>query len=249
MMIVLFFALTTRTGELTIANISYVGKYFSVLIRSILLAGLVTLITLIIAYPFSYILSRMSSKTSRFVMLLAVLPMWVNFLLRTHAWLTILEKNGLLNRSLGFVGLNSLNIINTRVAVAIAMVYNYLPFMILPLFSTVKKINNSVIEAAQDLGAGSFLVFFKVIFPLSMPGVTSGINMVFVPAVSTFIISRMLGGSDNFLIGDLIDMQFLGGVYNPNVGAAISLILMVLTLLCMSILNQFGADDVEKDLV
>lgn len=249
MLIVLFFALTTKTGDFTIANISYVGKYFSVLIRSILLAAVVTLITLIIAYPFAYILSRMSPKTSRFILLLVILPMWLNFLLRIYAWLAILEKNGLLNRFLLFVGLHKLNIINTKIAVAIAMIYNYLPFMILPLVSTISKIDNGVIEAAQDLGANSFLVFRKIISPLSMPGVTSGINMVFVPAVSTFIISRMLGGGSNLLIGDLIDMQFLGSVYNPHVGAAISLILMILTLLCMSLLNQFGEENVEGKIV
>ncbi|GHV31170.1 spermidine/putrescine ABC transporter permease [Clostridia bacterium] len=249
LMIVLFFALTTKNGEITIENISNVGQYFSVVIKSILLAGVVTLASLLIAYPFSYILSRMKYKTGYFILLIALLPMWVNFLLRAYAWVTILEKNGLFNRVLSFFCSWKLDIINTKAAVAIGMIYNYLPFMALALFSAMRKINSGMIEAAQDLGAGSFGVFRKVVLPLSMPGVISGVNMVFVPAVSTFIISRMLGGGNNMLIGDLIDMQFLGNAYNPHVGAAISLVLMILTLLCMSLMNQFGSEDMEGKLI
>ena len=175
--------------------------------------------------------------------MLVMLPMWMNFLLRTYAWMTLLEDNGIINTALATLGLPKLHMINTSGAVVLGMVYNYIPYMILPLYSALAKMDHSVIEAAQDLGANQRRVFTKVIFPLSMPGVISGITMVFVPAVSTFIISKMLGGGSNLLIGDLIDMQFLGSAYNPNLGSAISLVLMVLILICMGIMNQF--DDGE----
>ena len=169
----------------------------------------------------------------------------MNFLLRTYAWMTLLEKNGLINKLLGLIGLGPFNMINTQGAVVLGMIYNYLPFMVMPLYSVMTKIDDRTIEAAQDLGANSFQVLCRVIMPLSMPGVASGITMVFVPSVSTFIISRMLGGGTNMLIGDLIDLQFLGNAYNPNLGAAISLVLMVFIFLCMSITNQLDNEDME----
>jgi spermidine/putrescine transport system permease protein len=169
----------------------------------------------------------------------------MNFLLRTYAWMTLLEDNGIINTFLASIGLPKLQLINTQGAVVLGMVYNYIPYMILPLYSVLTKIDPSVIEAAQDLGANRFSVFTRVIFPMSMPGMISGVTMVFVPAVSTFIISKMLGGGANLLIGDLIDMQFLGSAYNPNLGSAISLVLMVLILICMGIMNQF--DDGENN--
>ena len=168
-----------------------------------------------------------------------MLPMWMNFLLRTYAWMTLLEDSGIINHVLNFFGLPSAHMINTQGAVVLGMVYNYIPYMILPLYSVLTKIDRNVIEAAQDLGADRRKVFLRVTFPMSMPGVISGVTMVFVPAVSTFIISKMLGGGSNLLIGDLIDMQFLGSAYNPNLGSAISLVLMVLILICMGIMNQF----------
>ena len=168
--------------------------------------------------------------------------MWMNFLLRTYAWMTLLEDNGMINNFLAALGLPRLHMINTAGAVVFGMVYDYLPFMILPLYTVLIKIDRSVIEAAQDLGANSCKVFLKVTIPMSMPGIISGITMVFVPAVSTFIISKMLGGGSNLLIGDLIDMQFLGNAYNPYLGSAISLVLMVLILICMGIMNQFDEE-------
>ena len=177
------------------------------------------------------------------MVMLVMLPMWMNFLLRTYAWMTLLEDNGLINSALAAIGLPRVHMINTAGAVVLGMVYNYIPYMILPLYSVLTKIDRSVIEAAQDLGAGSMQVFLKVVVPLSMPGIISGVTMVFVPAVSTFIISKMLGGGGNLLIGDLIDMQFLGSAYNPNLGSAVSLVLMVIILICMGIMNQF--DDGE----
>ena len=169
----------------------------------------------------------------------------MNFLLRTYAWMTLLENTGIINRLLVMIGIGPFAMINTQGAVVLGMVYNYLPFMILPLYSNMTKIENRLIEAAQDLGAPSRKVFSEVVWPLSLPGVMTGITMVFVPAVSTFIISRMLGGGSNMMIGDLIELQFLGNAYNPNLGAAISLGLMIFILLCMSMLNQFNEEDKE----
>ncbi|MEG2843672.1 MAG: ABC transporter permease, partial [Ruthenibacterium sp.] len=163
-----------------------------------------------------------------------MLPMWMNFLLRTYAWRSLLENGGLINRFLGIFGIGPFQMINTAGAVVLGMVYNYLPYMILPLYTIMVKIDTSVIEAAQDLGANTFQVLRKVLIPLSMDGITTGITMVFVPSISTFIISRMLGGGSNLLIGDLIEMQFLGNSYNYNLGSAMSLVLMVIVLLCMS---------------
>jgi spermidine/putrescine transport system permease protein len=227
----------------TIDNISQVGKFAPVLLRSINLAAIATVICLLICYPISYIISRGSGSYQRTLLMLVMLPMWMNFLLRTYAWMTLLEKNGIINRFFGLFGIGPFNMINTGGAVVLGMVYNYMPFMILPLYSIMTKIDSTAIEAARDLGADALHVFTRIILPLSMPGVKTGITMVFVPAVSTFIISRMLGGGANLLIGDLIDLQFLGNAYNPNLGAAISLFLMVIILLCMSIFNQFGNEE------
>ena len=172
-----------------------------------------------------------------------MLPMWMNFLLRTYAWMTLLGNNGIINTFLGFFGLGPFKMLNTQGAVVLGMVYNYLPYMILPLYSVMVKIDKMLLEAAQDLGCNGKKVLLKVVLPLSLPGVMSGITMVFVPAISTFIISRMLGGGSNILIGDLIEMQFLGNSYNPNLGAGISLVLMVIILLIMTIMNQFDNDE------
>jgi spermidine/putrescine transport system permease protein len=169
----------------------------------------------------------------------------MNFLLRTYAWMSLLERNGLINKFFAMFGMGPFNMINTNGAVILGMVYNYLPFMILPLYSTMVKIDHSLIEAAQDLGGNLYNVLTKVLIPLSIPGITTGITMVFVPACSTFVISKMLGGDSAFMIGDLIDMQFLGNSYNPHLGSAMSLVLMVLVLLCMSVTNGFADDDSE----
>ena len=245
LLLVGFYAITTPDGTLTIRYISQVGEYTPVLVRSVWLAGIATGICLLIAYPLAFIISRQSGVGQRTMVMLIMLPMWMNFLLRTYAWMTILEKNGIINRFLANFGIAPLDMINTQGAVVLGMVYNYLPFMILPLYSIMTKIPASLIEAAQDLGCNWKQVLARVLFPLTVPGISTGIIMVFVPSVSTFIISRMLGGGGNLLIGDLIDLQFLGNAYNPHLGAAISLVLMVLILLCMSITNQFGDEDKE----
>ena len=173
-------------------------------------------------------------------MLFIMLPMWMNFLLRTYAWMSILENHGFLNQLLALVGLGPLHIINTDAAVILGMVYNFLPFMILPIFSVIEKLDRRYIEAAQDLGAGSLQVFRRVIFPLSVPGVISGVMMVFIPSISTFAISKLLGGGMSFLLGDLIEMQFLGSAYNPHLGSAISLMMLLLVIIAMVVMNRFG---------
>ncbi len=243
LLMVVYFAFTNDSGEFTIEYISDVGQYANIFMRSIWLAIIATVICLVVAYPLAYLLSRMSKHTQGTMLMIVMLPMWMNFLLRTYAWMTLLGNNGIINQLLGMIGLGPFKLINTEGAVVLGMVYNYLPFMILPLYSVMVKIDKSVIEAANDLGCNSIHTLFRVIFPLSLPGVTSGITMVFVPAISTFIISRMLGGGSNLLIGDLIEMQFLGNSYNPHLGAAISMVLMVIILVIMTVMNQFSPDD------
>lgn len=243
LIMVAYFAFTTDTGEFTLDNLAAVSQYSNIFIRSIWLAAISTVICLIIAYPLAVILARTDKSYQSTVLMIVMLPMWMNFLLRTYAWMTLLGNNGIINNFLTFVGIGPQKLLNTQGAIVLGMVYNYLPYMILPLYTVIEKIDNRVIEAAQDLGCNSAKTMIKVIIPLSMPGIMSGITMVFVPAISTFIISRMLGGGSNLLIGDLIEMQFLGNSYNPNLGAAISLVLMVIILLIMTILNQFDEDD------
>lgn len=244
MILVVIFAFTDKSGHFTLQNIMEVGQYSNVFLRSIWLGALATVISLALGYPLAYIISHINVRRQSVMIMLVMLPMWMNFLLRTYAWMTLLEDNGIINNMLASMGFGRLHLINTQGAVVLGMVYNYIPYMILPLYSVLTKIDVSVIEAAQDLGASRRRVFSRVIFPMSMPGIISGVTMVFVPAVSTFIISKMLGGGGNLLIGDLIDMQFLGSAYNPNLGSAISLVLMVLILICMGIMNQF--DDGES---
>ncbi|MGN0593332.1 MAG: ABC transporter permease [Ruminococcus sp.] len=243
LIMVAFFAFTNDDGSVTIQHISDVGQYANIFIRSIWLALIATALCLVLAYPIAFILSRMEKHKRGTMLMLVMLPMWMNFLLRTYAWMTLLGNNGLINQLLGLIGLGPFKLINTSGAVVLGMVYNYLPFMILPLYSVMEKIDKSMIEAASDLGCNSKGVLFRVIVPLSLPGIMSGITMVFVPAISTFIISRMLGGGSNLLIGDLIEMQFLGNSYNPHLGAAISLVLMVIVLVIMTVMNQFSPDD------
>ena len=250
--IVVYYALTDSTGSFTLDNLVTVSGYGSVFARSLLLALISTVICLIIAFPVGYFLSRLRVNKQHIMLMLVMLPMWMNFLLRTYSWMTILENNGLLNQLFQKIGLISLYnhifgtnleyfpMMNTQGAVVLGMVYNYLPFMILPIYSVIIKLDHSLLEAARDLGAGSLTVFRRVILPLSLPGVVSGITMVFVPSVSTFAISRMLGGGTELLLGDLIERQFLGGAYNPQLGAAISLVMMIIVLVCMLVMNRFG---------
>lgn len=249
LLMVAYFAFTDGDGGFTLEYVADVAQYSNIFVRSIWLAAIATVICLVIAYPLAFILSRMDFKVQSTMIMIVVLPMWMNFLLRTYAWMTLLGNEGIINTVLGYIGLGPFKMLNTRGAVVLGMVYDYLPYMILPIYTVMVKIDKSVLEAAQDLGCNSVKSVFKVVLPLSLPGVMSGITMVFVPAISTFIISRMLGGGSNLLIGDLIEMQFLGNSYNPNLGAGISLVLMVIILLIMTLMNQFDVDDDDRVLV
>ena len=245
--LVIYFSLTNVDGKFTFENLKNIGEYTPVFLSSIKLSAISTVICLLLGYPFAYIISKVKAKKQMVFMIFIMLPMWINFLLRTYAWMTLLENNGIINKLLGLIGIGPVHMINTQGAVVLGMVYNFLPYMIIPIFNQMTKIDKSVIEAAQDLGANGAKVISKVIFPLSMPGIVSGITMVFVPAVSTFIISTMLGGGSNMMIGDLIELQFLGGSYDPNLGSALSLVLMVLILISMGIMNEF--DSGEEDMI
>lgn len=240
--LVIVFSFTSPLGEFTLENMINVGKYSTVFLRSVILGIISTVVCLFLGYPMAYFISKINIKHQSVIIMLLMIPMWTSFLLRTYAWMTILEYNGLLNKLLTFMGLSKINMINTPGAIVLGMVYNFLPYMILPIYTILSKIDNKVIEAAQDLGANNFKVFKKVVFPMSLPGVVSGFTMVFVPSVSTFIISKMLGGGSIFVIGDLIEMQFLGNTYNPHLGSAISLVLMVIIMITMGIMNVLDED-------
>ena len=249
---VVIYAFSASVGGFTLDNFAKMGTYTVVFTRSFKLALIATAICVLIGYPVSYKMSKEGPRFQRLAMVLIMLPMWMNFLLRTYSWMAILENNGLLNqlfRKIGLIALynnifgtdiNFFRMINTQGAVVLGMVYNYLPFMILPIYSVIVKLDHSLIEAARDLGANSVQVFRRVILPLSLPGVLSGITMVFVPSVSTFAISKMLGGGTEMLLGDLIEQQYMGGAYNPYLGAAISLVMMVIVVICMVVMNRFG---------
>ena len=236
----------TNASQITAENFTRMGVYLSVFLRSFWLALLATLVCFLIGYPVSYWMAKEGPRFQRLAMALIMLPMWMNFLLRTYSWMSILENNGLLNQLLRATGLldllgaDHIQMIGTPGAVVLGMVYNYLPFMILPIYSVIVKLDGSLLEAARDLGADSARVFLKVIFPLSLPGILSGVTMVFVPSVSTFAISNLLGGGNQLMLGDLIELQFLGGAYNPHLGAAISMVMMVIVVVCMVVMNHFG---------
>ena len=239
-LIITLYAFTTDDGGFTLSNFQDMAQYTSAFGRSFLLAAIATVVGLLIGYPLAYLLARESGWLHRMANMLIMLPMWMNFLLRTYSWKFLLERHGLINTLLGLLGLGPFQMIDTQGAIVLGMVYNFLPYMVLPIFSVIEKIDPKVIEAAQDLGADSITVFRRVILPLSLPGVLSGITMVFVPSVSTFAISRLLGGSKTLLLGNLIDMQFLGSAYNPHLGSAISLVMMVIVMVCMAVMNHFG---------
>ena len=228
--LVIVFAFTDTSGNFTFDNFSSIVDLGRIFLRSFWLALLSSVICLLLGYPVAYTLSRMRRRRQGLVLMLLIL---------------LIDTNGLINQLLQSLSLPTIKIINTQFAVLIGMVYNYLPFMILPIYSILIKIERNVVEAAEDLGANPFQVFRKVTLPLSMPGVMSGIIMVFVPAVSTFIISKMLGGGMFMLIGDYIEMQFLGNTYNPGVGSAISLILMVIILISLFFMR--GMDEETKE--
>ena len=241
--VVCYYALTDPdTGALSLSNLRDLGMYLPVLGNSIWYSLVSALICLLLGYPVAYYIAHRSETMQKILYMLVMLPMCMSFLLRTLAWVGILEDTGLINTLLGKLGIGQLHMIGTSGAVILGMVYNYLPYMILPLYSILVKIDPRLIEAAEDLGCTPRQVFSKVILPLSMPGILSGMTMVFVPAVSTFYISQKLGGTDTVLIGDVIERMFKQG-NNPNLGAALSLVLMVLVFVCTGIMNRFGGDE------
>ena len=257
-LLVVVYAFTTSgetaadIGGFTLDNFSRMGTYTVIFARSFQLALVATLVCLLLGYPLAYVMAKEGPGFQRVAMVIIMLPMWVNFLLRTYAWMAILENNGILNNFFEAIGLFDLinglfgtdisffPMIRTQGAVVLGMVYNYLPFMVLPIYSVIIKLDHSLVEAARDLGASSAGVFRRVTLPLSLPGVLSGVTMVFVPSVSTFAISRMMGGNNQMLLGNLIEQQFLGGAYNPHLGSAIALVMMIIVVACMWIMNRFG---------
>ncbi len=247
--IVVYYAFTTRSGEFSFANLSEIGRYIDVLLTSLLFGIAATLLCLILGYPIAYSISRAKGMKQQTMVMLIMIPQWMNFLIRTYAWMTLLEDTGLINTILGFFGLDPLHMINTDGAILLGLVYTFLPYMILPLYSVMTKIDSRVIEAAQDLGASGIHVFTRVILPLSIPGIISGITMVFVPSLSAFFISELLGGGKTMLIGNIIEAKFLGQAVNFNVGSMLSLVLMVLVLICMFFMNKFGDEDGSGALV
>lgn len=249
LLLVLFFALTTGdsqnfgTFQFSLANFQrfFEPVYLKVMARSINLAFTSTVITLILGYPIAYIISKETPRKRNTMILAFVIPMWMNFLLRTYAWLTLLGKNGLINILITKLGFQPLNLIYNDKAVLLGMVYNFLPFMVFPIFSVLAKIDKHLIEAAEDLGANRVKTFLKVTFPLSIPGIVTGITMVFIPAVSTFIISSLLGGNKTNLIGNVIEQQFIY-VGDWHFGSAMSIILMIFILIVMALSSKFDKD-------
>ena len=247
LMLIVFYGVTKTTDEGLVFTLEHFKRFFEpiymmVLLRSLYLALICTVICLLLGYPLSMILASKEYRHKKVLVLLMVIPMWMNFLLRTYAWLTLLEKNGVINNFIAFIGLPKMELLYNQGAVVLGMVYNFLPFMVLPIYSVLIKIDKSIIEAAEDLGANSRIVFRKVIFPLSLPGILSGITMVFMPAVTTFVISRLLGGGQFTLIGNLIEQQF---IYTGEwgFGSALSIIMMILILFSMGIMSRYEKEN------
>ena len=241
--VVAYYALTDpATGAFTLDNLRKLHLYLPTLGISVGYSVIAAMICLILGYPVAYYIAHRTPLTQKILYMLTMLPMCMSFLLRTLAWVGILETNGIVNSLLAKLGLPAMELIGTPGAVILGMVYNYLPYMILPLYAIIVKIDHRLIEAAEDLGCNGRQVFARVVLPLSTPGILSGLTMVFVPAVSTFYISQKLGGTETMLIGDVIERQFKSA-NNPNLGAALSLVLMLLVLVCTGIMNRFGADE------
>ena len=246
LIMVVYYSLTGADGSFTLENLKQIPKYSDTFMLSIWLGLLATAISLVLAYPLAYFISQSKFNVQQTMIMLVMLPMWMNFLLRTYSWMTILENNGIINTILTSIGMQPLKLINTRGAVVLGMVYDFIPYMILPIYSVMVKLDHSLIEACEDLGGNRIDVFRRVILPNSVSGVISGVTMVFVPSVSTFYISQKLGGTNTLLIGDVIESQFMTS-NNYHMGAALSLILMVMILICLAVMNRFsGEDDIEQ---
>ena len=244
-----YYALTdVETGAFTLSNLKELWSYMPVLGQSIGYSLVSALICLLLGYPVAYYIAQRKPITQKFLYMLVMLPMCMSFLLRTLAWVGLLQDTGIINGLFALIGLGPFKLIRTPAAVVLGMVYNYLPYMILPLYATIVKIDHRLVEAAEDLGCNGIQVFAKVVLPLSVPGILSGITMVFVPAVSTFYISQKLGGTDTVLIGDVIERMFKQAD-NPNLGAALSLVLMLLVFVCTGIMNRFAGDNEEGGVI
>ncbi|MCI6867371.1 MAG: ABC transporter permease [Lachnospiraceae bacterium] len=241
--IIVYYGLTDADGGFTLNNIAQMGtpENIKALVYALVLSLISTIICLIMAYPLAMILCNLNFNANGLIVMIFIVPMWMNFLLRTLAWQTLLEKNGVINMILNALHLPTLNIINTPYAIVLGMVYNFLPFMLLPIYNSLIKIDKNVINAARDLGANGFQTFIRITFPLSLPGVISGITMVFVPALTTFVISDLLGGAKILLIGNVIEQKFKQGS-NWNVGSGLSLVLMVFILISMAIMRKYDKD-------
>lgn len=241
--VVAYYAFTNNAGEFTLGNLANAATYWPTFLRSVWYALAACVICLIIGYPVAYVIAQTGARTQRVLYLLVTLPMCMSFLLRTLAWVALLRDTGIINSFLGSIfGIGPLPLIRNGGSVIMGMVYNYLPYMIMPLYTVIVKLDPRLIEAAQDLGCDNVQTFRRVILPLSVPGIVSGITMVFVPAVSTFYITQQLGGTDNMMIGDIIERQFKG-IVNQNLGAAMSLILMVLVFISIGLMNKFTGDE------
>ena len=238
--LIVFYGLTDRSGAFTLANVISIGsaEHAKALWLSLGLSFISTLLCLILAYPLALVLRSRGMGQGSFIVFIFILPMWMNFLLRTLAWQTLLEKNGVINGILSSLHLPTQSLINTPGAIILGMVYNFLPFMVLPIYNVLSKIDDSVINAARDLGANSFQVLLRILMPLSIPGVVSGITMVFVPALTTFVISNILGGSKILLIGNVIEQEFTRGS-NWNLGSGLSLVLMIFILISMALIAKY----------
>lgn len=245
LLMMIYYTFTDSTGVFTLANITTLGKYKKAFGLSILYAFFATIITFFIAYPLAYFMTKMKVSSQRVILMLVIFPMWMNFLIRTYSWISILANTGLINSFLGKLGLAPLKLINTPGAVILGMVYDFLPYMVLPIYTAMTKIDRSLLEAAEDLGCNRLKTLTKVIFPLTLPGVISGITMVFVPSVSTFYITQKLGGNKTMFIGDAIEYLFNLGPDFYNIASAISLVLMLLILLCLAVMNRYSDGDEE----
>lgn len=240
---VFYYGLTDKTGAFTFDNIISIAtaEHSKALWLSLLLSFISTVICLLLGYPLASILAKLGKNKNSLIVFIFILPMWMNFLLRTLAWQTLLEKTGVINSVLQFLHLPTLNIINTAYAIVLGMVYNFLPFMVLPLYNSLTKIDPNVINAARDLGANGLQTFIRITLPLSIPGIISGITMVFVPALTTFVISSLLGGSKILLIGNVIEQQFTQAS-NWNLGSGLSIVLMLFIIINMVVTSLFDKD-------
>lgn len=249
LLLIVFFSFTSKVNGSFVFSFENFQRlfepiYFTVFVRSIWLAVLSTILCLILGYPIAYIISKMPIKKRNILILLFILPMWMNFLLRTYAWMAILGRDGLINTLLGYIGIGPIKMLYTDGAILLGMVYNFLPFMVIPIYTVLIKIDKSLVNAAYDLGANKAQAFRKVILPLSIPGIISGITMVFMPAVSNFVIPNLLGGGKFMLVGNLIEQQFTT-IGNWNFGSALSIFMMILILISMGFMSKYEKNGKE----